>query len=61
MEAVQWKVRGYEATMNASRDAETQNEVKAKQEHMEAIRRFPALTREDVDPPCTVRLCDYWS
>ena len=59
MEAMQWKVRGYEAAMNASRDAKTQNEANVKQEHVAAIQRFPAATREDVDPPRTVRLCDY--
>ena len=45
MEAAQWKMRGYKAIINARKDR--QNEVKVKQEHVYAIRRIPAQTRED--------------
>ena len=59
MEAVQWKVRGYEAAMNAYKDAKTDHEVEVKQEHVDVIRRFPAPAKEDIYLPRTMRLWDY--
>ena len=59
MEVAQWKVMGYEAAMNASKDAEAQEVVKVKQEQVGTFRRLPAATGEDTDPPHTIRLCNY--